>query len=478
MRNEMNDKKEFVLSAKSAVPFEESGGNIFLESGGEFTLPDYMPKVQKVLRVESRVLPPSRYIGAGEAQFSGNVLHTLMYVSEEGELHATILPSKYECTVPFTASGETPSISAQIVVDQLSYRLGAPRKISIRTRLRAKPRILGMRDLAEKQLPVGEITGLHKLICKVDGIRTQILRSPDVALSDTVTIGGGAEARPIWCGSTAAVQDVRVADGGVHVRGEVCTKVLLDNGGKTQMIMKKLPFEEFLDGEVQKGASATAFAYVVSTEAGKEQEDELLLNVALLLEAAVDTPCRIDAVQDAFCELSEGKVAYRSLSTRRLLCNRSAVYTVGGSVNKASIGAGGISAVLDTSGEAVVEEAVPSGGRLTVHGRCGLNSVFLTEEGEYASAEYAVPFTLAIDCETPESAAANVRASLLAARVRVDGDSLVCDMDLAVSARVTAEEECTVVETIDFSAPKVYPKSDYPLCLIYPRGELLYESAS
>ena len=477
MRTETSDTKEFVLPAKNTVQLEQGGGNIFFESGGEFVLPDYMPKVQKVLRMEARALPPSRYMGSSEAQMSGSVLHTLIYIGEEGEISATVLPAKYEFSIPFTAGGELPTVSAAVEVDSLSYRLGAPRKLNIRTRLRAKPRVIGTEDIAEKQLPGGEIAGLHKLGGEIDSICTRNLRSPDITVSDAVEIGGGADTRPIWCGSTAAVNDVRVTDGGVSVRGEAYVKVLLNDGGKPKMVTKKLPFEEFLDGDVVKGSSATAMARVISTEAGKEQDGEALVDVVLALEAWVDTPCRTPAVKDAFSEHSEGKVAYRKVPTARLLCNRSGVYTVGGSVAKASAGAVGLSAVLDTSGEATVEETTMEDGRLTVSGKCALNTIYTAAEGETAAVEYSIPFKVTMDCETPTGAEANVSVSLVSARTRSDGDNLVCDMDIAVSARVVACGEAVTVESIDFTAPKVYAKSDYPLCLIYPRGDSLWNVA-
>ena len=473
----MSDKKEFVLPAKGTVQVEQGGGSIFLESGGEFILPEYMPKVQKVLRMEARVLPPSRYMGSGEAQMSGNVLHSLLYIGEEGEVSATVLPAKYEFSIPFAAGVNPPIVSAAVEVDSLSYRLSAPRKVNIRTRLRAKPRVIGSKDVTEKQLPIGEIAGLHKRSGEVPGIRTQLLRSADITVSDAIDIGGAGEARPIWCGSTAAVTDVRAADGGVSVRGDVYVKVLLDDGGKPKMVAGKFPFEEFLDGDVQKGASATAIARVVSTEASKEQAGEVLVDVVLTVEAFADSPCRIDVVEDAFCTLSEGTVEYRTIPTARLLLNRSGVYTASGSVPKNTAGAAGLTSVLDTSGEATVEEAVLSGGRLTVSGRCALNTIYASEGGETASAEYTVPFKVFIDCETPDGAEAAVTASLVSVRTRPDGENLVCDMDIAVSARAVAHGEATVVDSMDFTAAKVFKKPAYPLCLIYPRGESLWTVA-
>lgn len=477
MRNEMSEKKEFVLPANNMLQIEQDGGNLFFESGGEFILPEYMPKVQKVLRMEARVLPPSRYMGSGEAQMSGSVLHSLLYIGEEGEISATVLPSKYEFSIPFPAGEELPLVSAAVEIDTLSYRLSAPRKLHIRTRLRAKPRAWHNMDITEKQMPAGEIAGLHKLCGELSSIRTQFLRSADISVSDTVEIGGDAGTRPIWCGSTAAISDVRATDGGLNVRGEVHAKVLLDDGGKAKMVTKKIPFEEFLDGDVQKGASATASAYILSTEAAKEQDGEALVDIVLVVEATVDTPCRIPVLQDAFSEKFEGAVAYRSLPATRLLSDRSGIYTVGGSITKASAGATGLSSVLDTSGEVTVEETTITGGKLTVSGRCACNTIYVSENQETASAEYSIPFKISLDCGEANAAKANVSAALAAVRARPDGDNLVCDMDIALCAHVTVCEEIPAVESMDFTAKATYKKSTYPLCLIYPHEDSLWSVA-
>ena len=67
------------------------------ESGGEFVLPDYLPKVQKVLRLEADVLPPARYMSGSEAQMSGNVLHTLLYL---GGISAPYYHEEYDLLSP------------------------------------------------------------------------------------------------------------------------------------------------------------------------------------------------------------------------------------------------------------------------------------------------------------------------------------------------------------------------------------------
>ena len=99
MKAETNEKKELTPGTQTMQQAAAVSSPLF-ESGGEFVLPDYLPKVQKVLRLEANALPPTRYMSGSEAQMSGSVLHTLIYLGEDGEMSAAVLPSKYEFTVP------------------------------------------------------------------------------------------------------------------------------------------------------------------------------------------------------------------------------------------------------------------------------------------------------------------------------------------------------------------------------------------
>lgn len=467
----MSEKKEFILSGKNVVQ-TETLGNVLCESNSEHVLPDYMPKVQKVLRMETRVLPPSRYMNTAEVQMSGNLLHTLVYVGEEGEVASTVLPGRYEFGVPL-AEGTSPTVTVSVCIDTSTYRLTAPRKLQIRTRLRARTRILDTSEVTEQQMPADGIGGLHRLAGTVQTLCSVALRSADISLSDSVETGS-VTARPIWCGATAAVQDARAMEGGVSVRGDACIKLLLTDGGKLKAVTKKIPFDAFLDGDVQKNAGVTAVAYVLSTEVAKEQGSEALADVTLVVEALVDHPCAIPVTEDAFSENADGKITYQTLPTAWLLVDRSSVYTTGGSITKAAAGMSDFAECIDTSGETVVEEVVATDGKYRIVGRCLLNTLYTDEDGALSSADYAVPFKLTVDAKTSENTTPAAIVTLLSARTRSDGESLVCDMDLSVSLRAVGCGEKRAVAALDYTAPQLCKPSRYPLSLLYPKGESLW----
>ena len=50
----------------------------------ELSLPDYQPEIKRLLRVNATIQPPTRYIGGGNIEFSGNVDFTVLYLLCQG----------------------------------------------------------------------------------------------------------------------------------------------------------------------------------------------------------------------------------------------------------------------------------------------------------------------------------------------------------------------------------------------------------
>lgn len=471
MNLESQDKKEFVIDTKVTLQTEGTMQGQLVECGGEFVLPDYMPVIQKVLRLEAKVLMPSRYVGANNVQMSGDVLHTLIYLGEDGETGATVLPSKYEFSVKSDECAPH-GITAKVEVEGLNYRITAPRKLNIRTRLNAKPYCTHGMDITPEILPTdAEINTLYS-VC--NSIKTTFLNSTDAEISDSINIGN-KDARLIWCGATAGVTDAKVIDGGVSVRGEVLAKVLTEGDGAIKMHTKKIPFDEFLEGDVRRADAATANVCVVSTEAAKES-GEVSLDISLYIEATVDSPVKIPMLKDAFSTEYESKNEYKKIKVLNHVKSLSGIYTTGASISKNALSNSDIGTVVDTSGRAVLRELTFANGSLNANGVCELSSV-LESENEYTSASYSVPFCVSLDCDTVDNAKINASCELVNARVRVEGDNLVCDMDIAFSARVLSQSEEDALITIDCSTKDKHIKTACPLSIVYPNGESLWNIA-
>lgn len=72
------------------------------EVASDFSLPDYLPEIKRLLRVTATVLPESRYLGASSGEFSGAVEYLVCYSGGDGGLWSTrrgkIIPRRFLST--------------------------------------------------------------------------------------------------------------------------------------------------------------------------------------------------------------------------------------------------------------------------------------------------------------------------------------------------------------------------------------------
>ena len=62
-----------------------------VEVGGDFTLPDYLPEIRRILRAEATCAPMGEYIKDGRGEYAGSVSFTLIYQDGEGVVTAVPL---------------------------------------------------------------------------------------------------------------------------------------------------------------------------------------------------------------------------------------------------------------------------------------------------------------------------------------------------------------------------------------------------
>ena len=102
----------------------------------EFVLPDYIPEIRKLLVCKASVIPESRFVSSDSVVSSGSVTYLVIYTDDEGKLCATPLSSSYEVTLDVCKNPE--NVFVDTVVDSVLPRVNAPRRISIKSRLKSR----------------------------------------------------------------------------------------------------------------------------------------------------------------------------------------------------------------------------------------------------------------------------------------------------------------------------------------------------
>ena len=123
------------------------------ELADDFSLPDYKPEIRRMIGITATVSPAAHYLSPGHAEFAGPVRYSILYEGSDGGMWSADLPSEYDLDLTLdndpTFEPDGMIAYADVVCESVTVRVTAPRRLSVRARLRADAVVLGMRRLDE-----------------------------------------------------------------------------------------------------------------------------------------------------------------------------------------------------------------------------------------------------------------------------------------------------------------------------------------
>ena len=118
-------------------------GTELCDLSDDYTLPDYMPAIGRVISCTASVALPSTYLGGGSLEFAGGVRYRLHYESaEDSSLWCAELPSEYDILIPSDRTSDLPADPSEIsgiteaVAENITARITAPRRLTVKSRIR------------------------------------------------------------------------------------------------------------------------------------------------------------------------------------------------------------------------------------------------------------------------------------------------------------------------------------------------------
>lgn len=444
--------------------------NVFAETNEDFILPDYMPEVRRVLRLETRLLRGEKFVGGGKAEFDGTVLYTLFYTDNEEKLTAVPLESRYEYRVGLGAdAGDL--IYSDEALESVSLRPSGPRRVNVRAKIRAavhevkdEAASVPLSILAEEDCPC--LWREEKVLRTV-----RLLSDGFEASAERMLESDGEEIRPLYASAEALVEHAQAKDGHVHCRGTVFIRALAEKGTEIHTLTARVPFEEeLIASECLTGDAVTARGVCSRVELEVEED-----GVRSLLHAT------------AFCSLSAEARRNEDVSVLTDLYSTEKdlrlTYTPSHTESLRECFAGNFTVEADTaaregekcllSSVSVRDSAVKAvGEKAILTGECRAELLCQSEgEGFYAE-DLTFPFRI----EIPLTAAANetdvtaLSVTPLFTEVSVQGGQRNLSAEMAVSLYTLRPVTVTVPATLEGESER--PKADgQSVTVYYPTDE-------
>lgn len=478
----------------------------------EFTLPDYQPEVRRLVGVTATVRPPARYIGGGEAELSGGVDYTVLYVGNDGTLAAAPLFAEYRFALaldpdPDMDATDAPGLVALVTAESVTARVTAPRKLTIKCRLRAQTRcemtcLIGERYSGE--LPEG--TELCRLTDTLESVSVYSGIEEGLTLTEEVIPDGTVDDLQILSAEGKVfLTSLEAGSGEVRCRGEVYLTLTVlhePNGAETFSLLsepvsaekgtaptappqlstltRKLPLEATIPVEgADVSCRATAWGTCTDLSVAVE-EGRILCELGLALEAICQKREQTEYTKDLYVAGRDSSCTYRDRQIPIGICAGLGNLSAHGTATLSELGIRPGAQLLNVTGTASVAGVTVEKERAVLSGNVRFALMLADVSGEVSSAEALFPFRYMLEGErltetTPELCCQAV-AQLISSRARIDGDRLVVDGEIALSYSLTGERTVKMPELLRLG--EIRRESSGELRLYYPApGETLWEAA-
>ena len=468
--NTEREGRQFMSVIKSDTSFGK-------EAAGDFSLPDYMPEIKRLLFVSAKALPEGKFLNGGALELDGTVAYTAVYVGDDGSLTAAPLTAEYtaDTSLPFVPEN-TEMIFVDTEIENVTYRATGPRSLNVKSRLRFHVMCDGLFE-AEDAVADGEGrvsengTGIERLR---EEIRSVERRRGSVTAGVTGEISAPGGARPVLCGGELFVTSAVPGEAEVRADGKVVITVLfVGDGGGRRSVRCEIPFSSSVpvgsDGKFS-GARAWGRAASVNVTPAEDGSGVYTVSCEYDLEAEAYTDVPSSVCTDSYSTVYETENEYRDLEFPVLVAAGTKRLDVAGS---AELKAGGAHAETICASPSVCQLSVSvSDGKIVAAGNVKVRAVVGTEDDVFVRETDVLIKTDLADAPDGVSAQDLQCAAFLSAfdaDVSVSGETLNAKCDAQISYCVCRRRKAkplTLVklgEKLPDGAPQIrayYPERD------------------
>ena len=447
---------------------------------GDFSLPDYQPEVKRLLRVTATVSPPDKYIGAGNVDLSGMIDYCILYAGNDGALYSVTQGQEYQISIPLERTsefelGDGLVCDVDVASDMVTGRVLAPRKLSVKCRLRSHARFYGTRYLEESISGGGE-NGIERLRGSAECARIFVGLGEPLQLGDEIICESqDDDLRVISAEGQVFVTEAVAGSGCVNCRGEVSLKLLCAHEGMTgadavKTFWRRIPFAQAVSVDGTE-VNCDACAHGVCSDINVTVEDgRILCELGIRLTARAARNEVVPYTRDVYSTTSKCESRYRTGTLPVAGKCRVGNFSLGTTLSLEEAGIRAGLDLVDVSAFPTVTAMEIEKGKTLLTGKCRIHAILFGEE--LVAQEFEVPFryeTEALLCDGEKLCDYHATVAAISCKTRLDGERIGVDAELAVSLFARSEKEIRMLTDASFG--EAIPRSDATYTICYPSRE-------
>ena len=411
------------------------------ESSCDFSLPDYMPEIGRLLGVTAVLLPEGKFLNGSVLELDGTLAYSALYIGDDGSLTAAPLTTDYSADTALPAGiGSTEGIVVDTELEGTTCRATGPRDLNIKSRLRFRVtcddamRDGGLVTGADGGAVSDQAGGVERMC---EDITSLVMARGGATSEASGTLSAPDGAKPLTCRGALDVTSASYDAGGVKVTGDVFLTCIFEDGTEFRSAKTALPFEVTVPIDTAAPFSgAAAWGRVATVSVAPSNDDPSVFDVTAEFDIDAEAFCTTAAsvTLDAYSTSHESENEYRECDIPELIASGSRKIEASGEVE---LKRGADDAVLLDLSPGVCRASVTvSDGALVVLGDVKIRAL-INSGGEIYVQEAELPFRAELG-DAPEGVATQDLYSHtvctvvdLSGRIAGGGLSLSCQMRLA-----------------------------------------------
>lgn len=435
----------------------------------DVNLPDGLPDVRRVLAVKENILSPAKFIGAKAVDMSGAVDYTVIYLGADGKIYSAPFSAEYSFSLPLDNVGrgdvsDSVSVICSLCGDGGSVRLSTPRRLQIRAGIRASALCFGREALGEELCGAEDESAIERLELEGDCAFFDCESSDIVTLTDEYLLDEGD--RLIYSDADVFISDARLDGEVVRASGEAIVRLVLQNGDNIETVVRKLPFDAETDVEeldIGDGAMLCRAYGNVNELDVSISEGRAHIDVGIVLEVCMAQNRTVEYTRDIYSTKQTCKAEYKKIALPTVLLNKNVNITQSERMAVSDIGFPDGARVIDVWGSAFCEDGALENRRYVLRGK--VKYKMLCQNGsEISACEAELPFKYEAELGELDVSGVCADVRVMGARVRCDGENLLIESELSISASAYGLCELDMLSGATFGDAIAQKKNQLVVC--------------
>lgn len=458
------------------------------ESSCEYSLPDYMGDVKKILTTSAVAIPSGKFATDGQVQFSGVVLYDILYSDSDGKMTRLTANSDYDISVGVD-SEEYVDSAAEVRVSSLNVRLTGPRKLVAKATLSASISVEGDEDLKCAGDVFTSATAPEVASRNIEVKSLAFASSPEREYAEEVERFNSLTADDIEIiassGRVRIIEAVTV-EGGVSVKGELILTAIIRTEEQPPFAIKKtIPFEQVVtvEGTVPE-MQAMADGYLTSVTFGVCDDTDgctVTVNAIAELTCTVGKNKSVELITDAYLKERDTRASYEDFSYESLVCMANCEESFEVKAARIDIGCEKIRDILTISCDvrSCEKKITPTG--FEISGEAVLSGIAceVNEENNvsYLPVKFTAPFSVNVNCgcQIPSDSSVCVSLSPIDVDSTLDAQTLCAKCALKIGYTVSSQVSATRLTECNIYGEEEYKSRTSTVTVYYPEeGESLF----